>query len=122
MYEVDRTRRVAALIKRELATLIARELNDNRINSVSVTGVTVTKDLRESTIFVSAIDNSLEPAKIEKLLNNSSRFLRYLLSQRIDLRITPNIQFKYDDSIERGVYMSKLIDSLKKTNDGQETD
>ena len=117
MFEVDRTRRVAELIKRELATIISRELNDNRINSVSITGVTVSRDLKQSTVFVSTIDKTLESQKIEKLLNKSSGFLRHLLSQQVDLRITPNLLFKYDESIERGVHMSQLIDKLTKGND-----
>ncbi len=117
MFEIDRTRRVAELIKRELAVLIARELNDNRINSASVTGVTVSKDLKQSTVFVSTLDNTLMPQQIQKLLNNSSGFLRHLLSQKIDLRITPNLVFKYDDSIQRGMSMSQLIDKLKKGDD-----
>lgn len=116
MFEVDRTRRVAELIKRELAVLIARELNDNRINNVNITGVTVSKDLKQSSIFVSTIDNSLSHIEVEKLLNKSSKYLRHLLSQKIDLRVTPNLVFKYDESIQRGVEMTQLIDRLSKEN------
>ncbi len=116
MYEVDRTRRVAELIKRKLAVLISRELNDNRINSVSITSVTVSKDLKYSTIYVSNIDQSLDGEEIQKLLNNSSSYLRKLLSQAIDLRITPSLVFKYDNSIQHGVEMSQLIDRLNKGN------
>ena len=117
MQEVDRTRRVAELLKREIAVLIARELNDNRINSVTVTGVTISKDLRISTIFVSSTQvsaNRYEPesARIEKLLNKSAGYIRHLLSQTVNLRITPSLVFKYDDSIQRGMDMSRLIDRL----------
>ena len=114
MFEVDRTRRVAALIKRELALLIARELNDNRINSVSITAVTVTRDLMQAVVYFSSISESHEPQHIEELLHKSSGYLRHLLSQRIDLRTTPKLVFKYDDSIQRGVEMTQLIDKLSK--------
>jgi ribosome-binding factor A len=114
MFEVDRTRRVAELIKRELAVLIARELNDNRINSVSITAVTVTRDLMQSVVYFSTISDSHEPQEIEKLLTKSSGYLRHLLSQKIDLRTTPKLVFKYDDSIQRGVEMTQLIDKLSK--------
>lgn len=96
--------------------LIARELNDNRINSVSVTGVTVSRDLKQSTVYVSSIDDTLEVSQIEKLLNNSAKHLRHLLSQQIDLRMTPKLVFKYDDSIQRGVELTQLIDKLNKNN------
>ena len=116
MFEVERTSRVAALIKRQLAKLIANELNDTRINTVSITGVTVSRDLRQSTIYVSNMDETLETSQIEKLLNNSSKHLRYLLSQQIALRTTPQLVFKYDDSIKHGVELTQLIDKLNKNN------
>lgn len=127
MYEIDRTRRVSELLKRELATLIARELNDPRIRKVSVNSVSVSKDLKHATVFVSSMDAlATDPGKkagaksaidipgLEKLLNNASGFLRHLLSQHAELRVTPSLRFKYDDSIQRGVEISSLIDSLNK--------
>ena len=116
MFETDRTRRVAELIKRQLSMLIIRELDDDRINSVSVTGVTVSRDLKQSTIYVSTMDKTLEPSQIEQLLNNSSKYLRHLLSQQIALRMTPKLVFKYDHSIQRGVELTQLIDRLNKNN------
>ncbi len=116
MFETDRTRRVAALIKRQLAQLIARELNDSRIKSVSIIAVTVSRDLKKSTIYFSSIDETLQAHQIEKLLNNSSKYLRHLLSQHIDLRVTPQLLFKYDDSIQRGVELTQLIDKLSNKN------
>lgn len=117
MQEIDRTRRVAELLKREIAVLIARELNDNRINSVTVTGVTISKDLRTSTVFVASTrvsSNRSDPesTRIEKLLNKSAGYIRHLLSQTVNLRITPSLVFKYDDSIQRGMELSRLIDRL----------
>ena len=114
MQEFDRTRRVAELLKRELAVLISRELNDSRINSVTVTSVTVTKDLRQSVVYVSSTDQNVSKGQVEKLLNNASRFLRRLVSQQVNLRITPTLLFKYDNTIQRGIEMNALIDSLNK--------
>lgn len=132
MYEIDRSRRVSELLKRELAALITRELNDPRIRNVSVNAVSVSKDLKHATVYVSSMatldtesnDKSSsplksavsqrEPEQIEKLLNHAAGFLRRLLSQHADLRVTPSLRFKYDDSIQRGVEMSALIDSLNK--------
>ncbi|WP_424945800.1 30S ribosome-binding factor RbfA [Candidatus Spongiihabitans sp.] len=116
MFETDRTRRVAELIKRQLAMLIMRELNDSRINSVSVTGVTVSRDLKQSTVYVSTLDKTLEPRQIEQLLNRSSKYLRHLLSQQVDLKMTPKLVFEYDHSLQRGVELTQLIDKLNNNN------
>jgi ribosome-binding factor A len=132
MYEIDRSRRVSELLKRELAALITRELNDSRIRNVSVNAVSVSKDLKHATVYISSMatldpeskgksSNLLQsggsqraPEQVEKLLNNAAGYLRRLLSQHADLRVTPSLRFKYDDSIQRGVEMSALIDSLNK--------
>ena len=127
MYEIDRSRRVSELLKRELATLINREVNDSRIRNVSVNAVSVSKDLKHATIYVSSMEGlapeselkdessrSKENHKVEKLLNNAAGYLRRLLSQNADLRVTPSLRFKYDDSIQRGVEMSALIEALNR--------
>jgi ribosome-binding factor A len=118
MHEVDRTRRVSELVKREIASLIANQLNDDRINRVTVTGVTVSRDLKQSTVYVSAMDTRIANSKVESLLNNSAGYLRRLLSKRLEMRTTPALVFKYDNSIEKGVQMSQLIDKLNR-KDGQ---
>ncbi len=127
MQEIDRTRRVAELLRRELATLIAREINDNRIRHVSINGVRVSRDLKNATVYFSNLDNSLDRAPTaqagkgesrqptqEQLLNRAAGFLRHLLSQHAELRVTPSLRFRYDDSIRRGVEMSNLIDRLNR--------
>ena len=116
MQEVDRTRRVSELIKRELAVIIPRDLQDERINSVTITGATVSRDLKRSTVYISAIDDSIDSGTIEVLMNRSARYLRHLLSQQVDLRVTPALVFKYDASIERGVELTNLIDELNRGN------
>ncbi len=92
--------------------IIPRELNDKRINSVTVTAVTVSRDLRQSTIYVSSLDRKLDEQVMEKLLNKSAGYLRYLLSQKMAARTTPALNFKYDSSIEKGIELSTLIDKL----------
>ena len=114
MQEVDRTRRVSELIRRELSTLIAREVDDQRVKLVSITGVTVSRDLKQATVYVSSVEKSVSAAETEKILNHAGKYLRYLLGQHTHLRTTPALLFKYDDSIRRGVEMSTLIDSLNK--------
>ena len=136
MHEIDRTRRVSELLRRELSMMISRELNDKRVRGVSINSVTTSRDLKYATIYVSQLEeiseqnlisgkqedtakdhlsNQNDPLVVEKVLNNAAGYLRMLLSKNSDLRVMPNLRFKYDDSIKRGVEMSSLIDSLNKT-------
>ncbi len=112
MDDIDRTQRVAELVKREVAILIARELNDTRINTVTVTAVTVSRDLKQATIYISRLDSAIDSEKTERLMNKSSGYLRYLLSQNLDMRVTPALRFRYDTSIQRGIKMTRLIENL----------
>ena len=112
MQEIDRTRRVGELIKREVATLIASELNDNRVNMATVTRVTVSRDLKQSTVFFLMMNNQLDHPALEILLNKCSGRLRKLLSKRLQMRTTPALHFKYDSNMEKGISMSQLISSL----------
>ena len=114
MVETDRTRRVSELIKREVSHLIARELHDGRINTVTVTAVTVSRDLKHSTVYFSSMEDTADHGQLEKLLNNSAGFLRRSLGKSLSMKTTPSLSFRYDDSIQRGVDMSQLIDRLNR--------
>ena len=103
-------------MKRELAILISQDLNDKRINTVTITSVTVSKDLRQSKVFFSSIKDEDKTETVEKLLNNSAGFLRHQLGKTLELRILPTIEFKFDSSLKRGVEMSTLIDRLNSNN------
>jgi len=109
---MDRRRRVAELLRRELSALIAREVGDRRVKMLSVTAVTVSKDLKQATVYVSSIERGAAPAEIEQTLNRAGKYLRYLLGRQVHLKTTPALVFKYDHSIKRGVEMTQLIDSL----------
>lgn len=111
---IDRRRRVSELIRRELAVLIAREVDDARIKMASVTAVTIGRDLKQATVYVSCADPSASPEAVEQSLNRASGYLRKLLAQHASLKSTPGLLFKYDHSIRRGMEMSALIDSLNK--------
>ena len=112
MHEVDRCRRVSELIRRELSTLIAREVSDQRVKMASITAVTISKDLKQATVYVSSVAQSATPVEIENALNHAGKYLRYLLGRQVNLRTTPSLLFKYDHSIRRGMEMTALIDSL----------
>lgn len=108
--DFSRTLRVADQIQRELADLLQNEIKDPRINQITLTAVEVTRDYAYAKIYYTTLDHQEKNGVIEKGLEHASGFLRSSLSKRINLRQVPQLIFIYDKSIERGAYLSKLID------------
>ncbi|MGI6021001.1 MAG: 30S ribosome-binding factor RbfA [Lachnospiraceae bacterium] len=100
-------------IRKELSNIIRNEMKDPRIGLItSVTDVEVTTDLKECRVFISVLGD--EDVKKETLnaLNKGKGFLRYNLAKKMNLRNTPELTFAEDNSIERGMYMDSIMDSL----------
>ena len=112
MQGVDRTRRVAELIRRALADIIRDRLPDRGLGLLSITATEVTRDLSRATVFISLLGEEEDQERVTKILNEESSVLRYELSRTLNLRHTPEIKFRYDLSIERGARLSRLIDDL----------
>ena len=112
MQGVDRTRRIGQVLRKELAPIISRELEASVFGLISITAVSVSKDLRHARVFVTALASKLSSAEVTKELNAVSGSLRWELGQQAGLRRTPELVFEYDESIERGAEMSKLLDGL----------
>ena len=110
MQGVDRTRRVAELIRRALADIIRDQLPDHGLGLLSITATEVTRDLSRATVFISLLGEEEDQERVTKTLNEESSVLRYELSRTLNLRHTPEIKFRYDLSIERGARLSRLID------------
>ena len=110
MQGVDRTRRVAELIRRALADIIRDRLPDRGLGLLSITATEVTRDLSRATVFISLLGEEEDQERVTKILNEESSALRHELSRTLNLRHTPEIQFRYDLSIERGARLSRLID------------
>ncbi|GKS69505.1 ribosome-binding factor A [Nitrosomonas sp. PY1] len=108
--ENSRTLRVADQIQRELADLLRHETKDPRVKNITITAVEVTRDYSQAKIFYSILGDSEEIFLTQNGLENAKGFLRSQLSHRMQLRITPQLNFVYDESVERGTRLSKLID------------
>jgi len=109
--EFSRTRRVAAQIQRELAELIQFEVKDPRVGLITVSGVDVTRDLAYAKVFVTVLDSEHSIEEALEALNHAAGYLRRELGRRMKLRITPELTFLYDASVERGANLSALINS-----------
>ncbi|MBK6618722.1 MAG: 30S ribosome-binding factor RbfA [Nitrosomonas sp.] len=108
--DLSRVFRVADQIQRELATLIQNEIGDPRLRLVTLTGVEVTRDYSHAKVFFSVLGEAENVQSAKEGLEHANGFLRSQLARKIKLRVTPQLHFLYDESIERGVRLSKLID------------
>jgi len=106
---IDRPRRVGHLIQRELAEILREALRDEIPGLVSITGVDMSRDLRHATTYVSLIGANDDGKALMDILKEHRYSLRSALSRSLNLRVTPEIHFRYDKTIEHGVRLSNLI-------------
>ena len=110
----QRMRRVNEAIREVLSEAIASGLKDPRIGFVTVTSVDTSPDLRSAKVYVSVLGD--EKVRQESLdgLERSHGYLQSLLAGQLALKRTPHITFVYDDSIERGMRMEKILREIEK--------
>lgn len=108
--QVPRHQRVADQIQRELAQLIREEVRDTRLGMLTLTAVRVSPDLSHAKVFFTTLDPAQQSVALE-VLNGAAPMLRSLLGRLMRLRITPQLHFVYDESIERGAHMSAVINA-----------
>ncbi len=106
--DFSRTDRIAEQIRRELAELIRLEVKDPRVRKVTLTGVEVTNDHAHAKVFYTSLEGG--STELQQGLERASGFLRSQVAHAMKLRITPQLHFVYDESIERGAHLSQLID------------
>jgi ribosome-binding factor A len=109
--EYSRTQRVADYLQRELAGLIQHEVRDPRVGMVSITGVSVSRDLGHARVYYTALDreSSEEATETTEALNRASGFLRSELSRDSSMRSVPRLRFYFDTSVGRGRHLEDLI-------------
>jgi ribosome-binding factor A len=105
-----RNNRLSEEVKRALCHIIRSEVKDPRISELmSITGVQVTDDLKFAKVYVSDY-NDIETTLIA--LENAKGFVRREIGKKVKMRIIPELIFIKDDSIERGMHMSSLIEKI----------
>ena len=122
-----RTARISSEVKREISKIIMDDLNDPRLSTeamVSVTDVEVTNDLSYADIYISVLGDNKIKDGVMQALNQAKGYIKILIGERMRLRSMPEFRFKFDNSIEHGAYMDKLIAETiakdKKANESRE--
>ena len=109
-----RVQRVEKIIERELASIIFTEVHNELIKFVSITKVALNKDMSVAMVWYTVLGNDGEIEATKKALEQAKGFLRSELAHRLDLRKTPELRFKYDESLAYGNHINEVIENLKK--------
>lgn len=110
-----RAQKVGQRIQEELAVILQREADDPRLESVTVTGVDVDRELAYATVYVSSYESSDRQSEILDGLLAATGFLRSQLAARIELRIFPQLRFRWDPAPDRGARIEELLAELKRS-------
>ena len=113
--------RINGEVQRTLAEIIRGDLKDPRISPLtSVVSVEVAPDLKTCKAYISVLGSEKEKSDTIAGLRSAEGYIRRQLAKRLNLRNTPEIQFKLDESIEYGVNMSRLIQEVNEGHSQRE--
>ena len=113
-----RLERVNQLIKEEISAVLQRQIKDPRLGFVSVTEVDTTADLKLARVYVSVLGPQEQWAKSFKALESARGFVWNWLRKHLDLRVTPQLAFRPDRSMEHAAHIQSLLAGLR-SDDGQ---
>ena len=106
----ERMRRVNEVLREVLGDAISTELEDPRIGFVTVTSVDTSPDLRAARVYVSVLGDEEEREATLAALASSHGKLQAAIAREVRMKHTPTLKFFYDDSLERGVRLSRLLE------------
>lgn len=109
---MSRIDRIRTLLMKEISQILLKEINDSRIGFISITTIDISKDLGHAWIYYSEIGDDAQKFKTKKGLQAASSYIQGLLGKKLHLDTIPKLHFKFDDSIEKGSKVLKLIDEL----------
>lgn len=119
-HEFKRTDRIAETLLRNLAQIIQQEITDPRIPKfITLSAAKVSRDLSHAKIYFTALND--DPTQTAIILNTAASYLRTLLAKTMKMRTMPQLHFIYDESIEYGKRLSRLIDEVNADNNDDES-
>ena len=107
-----RTGRVGDQIRVEIAELLARVVQDPGIGFLTITHVKVTADLQQARVYYTTLGDEQARKESRRALERVTPFLRRQIGQRLRLRRVPELQFFFDESVERGDRIEQILQEL----------
>ena len=103
--------RIASDISRNISEILANESRDTLLKTITITGCNVASDLSSAKIYFTSLSD-LPKEQLEREMAEAAPFIRSELAERIDVRHTPALKFVYDESIEYGNRIEKIIERI----------
>ena len=102
-------------MRKEISLIFNNDLQDSLIsgNFISITKIEISPDLYYCKIYISCSVDEEKKNHLIECLNNSKSFIRHKLSQRIEMRRVPELTFKIDKTLEKGIAVLKVLDILR---------
>ena len=104
-------KRIASQIVREVSDILSNVARDRLMHTVTITGCDVSNDLSYAKVYFTCVLD-IDKKDIERELEEASSFIRRELAERIDIRHTPKLVFKFDDSVEYGNHIENILDKI----------
>ena len=117
---IQRSERVQEALRQEISRIVHGELKDPRLGFITITGVQLTRDLRYAKVYFSVLGEAKDRSLALKGLNNAKGYIKGLIADRINLRFTPEIDFRIDEFFDQARKIRGVLDIFKK--DGSEKD
>jgi ribosome-binding factor A len=116
----NRLTRISERIREELSEILLMESSDPRLKGVTITDVSVDRELAFAEIYVCTIEGSQRSREVLNALDHAHGFLRNELAQRMDLRIFPRLRFHWDPTLENADKIERLIKSIQLVDTGEQ--
>ncbi len=112
----SRRRRIESEIQRVLAEVISREVKDPRVGNVTITAVSLARDLGMARVFFTPFASKNPPEEVRVGLTRAGGFLRGEVGRRLQMRHAPRLEFMYDETPERAAALTATIDRAVKSD------
>jgi len=119
---VNRIEKVASQIRHNICQIIQKELKDPRIGFITVTGTEVSADLQIAKVYFSVLGSAKQKEDSVNALKNAAGFIRKQLASRLNMRYTPALDFRIDESAEYGQKIDDIFKKINKDNREQSTE
>jgi len=111
--EMKRSARVADAMRKELAVLLLNKVRDPKLAEVHISRVEVTDDLKIARIFFTLLSGRKHAGAAEKSLIKARGFMRTHIARTLNMRYTPDLQFRYDDAAEKVAQVESLFRDIE---------
>ena len=117
-----RMKRIQDQMKRVLTEILETKVNDPRVDGVYITDVTVDRELDYANVYISSLGGKEDAEEMLNGLRNAGGFIRYSLSQEIELRSMPQLRFFWDDTPERADRIEEILSEIREERESRDED